>query len=84
MIGCPLGRKRLRDLSGPVGKRVLAPEVIDPEKAALEQVVAQLRGFGLVEERAARLGHHHERTVIEQRIGQSDHDVVVAVSRVDG
>src|ERR1700704_757471 len=77
-----LGWKRLRDFSSPVAEGELAPEIVGPEKAALEHVVAQLPGFGFVEERTARFGHHHERTVIEQRIGQSDDDMLIAVFRV--
>src|SRR5262245_55919358 len=60
----------LPQLAHPPAPRVLAPEVISPQKAALFEVKTQLRSFVVVEADPAWLGHHDERTIEERRIGQ--------------
>jgi hypothetical protein len=69
-------RQRLADLLRPHFPGVLAPEVIGPEKAALQQVIAQRLRLRVVEIRGADFRHHDERTLVERRIGEPDHDVL--------
>ena len=57
------GRQHAADLIFPVGPRVLAPEVVGPEKAALQQILPEIHDFLFVEVDAARLGHHQDRAV---------------------
>ena len=65
-------------------ERVLAPEVVRPQEAALEHVVVQLARLVFIEVRAAGLRHHHERAMVEQRVRQPDDHVVVLLGRSGG
>src|SRR5215813_11330652 len=73
--GIVFGREGLADLIGPPVERAIAPEVVGPEEPALQSVVAERRGFGIIEERTARLSHHDERAAIEQRIRELQDDM---------
>src|SRR2546428_1052556 len=75
------GGKRFAELGDPRIPRVLAPEIIGPQETALEQVVAQPRRLLLVEVRAARLGHHDERTLEQLLVRQTQQDVLVLALR---
>ena len=67
-------RQRLRHLHRPPLPRVAPPEVVRPEEPALAQVLAQLRRLRRREIRAARLGHHHPRTLEEFFFGELQHE----------
>ena len=69
-----LGRQRLGDFARPDAERILAPEIVRPQEAALEHVVVKLPGFGLVEVRAAWFGHHHADSG-RAAVGQPDDDM---------
>ena len=73
-IGIFRRRQRLADLILPVPPRAAAPEVIDPQEAALQQIRPQVRRFLGAEVRPARLAHHDERAAEERRIGEPHDD----------
>ena len=56
--------------------RVAAPEVVGPEEAALEQVLAQVLGLCRPDVGGADLRHHDERALEDRRIGELHHEVV--------
>ena len=58
-------------LPGPV-----APEVVDDEKAAGQQVIAQRQGFGLGQRHRADLDRVQERVTPQARVGQFDRVVL--------
>ena len=60
-------RESLANLLFPDFPRVLAPEVIGPQEAALEQIVAEPFRLGGVEEGRAHFGHHDERALEQLR-----------------
>ena len=60
----------------PVAQRRRAPEVVDPEKAALEKVGAEALHLRLVEADRAGVLHEQHAAAGEQRIGQLDDDVM--------
>ncbi len=73
-------RQRLADLVHPVLERVVAPEVVRPEKSTFLQILAQPCRLVIVEVGAARLGHHDERAS-RQRVGVGEpHQRVVEVA----
>ena len=74
--------QRFPDFVLPVIERVVAPEIIGPQKPAVEQVIAQVRRFFDAEVRAARLRHHEERTVIDLGIGQPVDAVIEVAGQV--
>src|SRR5262245_53961857 len=82
MVGCQIEdgefgcRQRFPQLPHPPVPRVLAPEVVSPEEAALFEVETQLRGFFVVEAGSAGFRHHHERTIEQRRIRQLDEQMV--------
>ena len=89
-IGCSRSRSTHRILRRPAAPaasrfaavpRALAPEVVGPEKSALEQVLAQVRHLLLVEDQAARLGHHDERAPEERRSVSWQHEVTGFAAR---
>ena len=53
-----------------------APEVVDVEEAALQQVGAQALDLVVAEARRADVFHVEDRAAEEQRIGEADDDVV--------
>jgi len=66
-----------RDVVLPVGPGVTAPEVVNPEKPTLHEVIPQVRRL-LLGETSERFDvlHEHHGAVEEDRIVESDHDVV--------
>ena len=69
-------RQRLAELLGPRFPGPLAPEVIGPQEAALQQVAAQRLGLRIGDVGGANLRHHDERALEERRIGQLDDEVL--------
>ena len=60
------------DLARPLLPRRRAPEIIDPQEAALQQVLAQPRRFFLREFQRADIGRHRERAAEQRIIGEPD------------
>src|SRR5207253_2749467 len=52
--------------------RIRTPEVVRPQKTALEQVVAKMRRFHSADRRRPDFRHHDERTVEHLGIGELD------------
>src|SRR6188472_3686320 len=75
-------RECLAQLPHPPAPRVLAPEVVRPEKAALFQIEAQRGGFLVVKADAARLRHHHERTVEQLLVGEPYEEMFRFAARI--
>ena len=66
----------LADLVLPVLPRVAAPEVVGPQEAALEQILAQPLHFVVIEIERPDLRHHDERTLEELVVGEPDDEVI--------
>ena len=72
-----LGRRQhAADLRLPVLPRGGAPEVVDPEEPALEQVVPELGDLRAAQPDGARVGGHDERAVEQLAVGERHHPVV--------
>jgi len=71
-----VGGQRLAKLRHPVVPRVAAPEVVDPQEAALVEIEAQRLGVLIADERATHLRRHHERAVEELGIGEANQQMV--------
>jgi hypothetical protein len=77
-------RQHLRELAHPPFPCIAAPEVVGPQEAAFEQVLAEPRGFLLIEERGSDLGHHDERTPEHRIVGETNEQRVgLAVLHAD-
>ena len=63
LTGIFAGRQHLADLADERFPGPRAPEVVDPEEAALQQIVAQALGILGGEAGAARIRRHHERAL---------------------
>ena len=67
-----LGRRhRLRQLARPLLPRGVAPEVVDPDKAALLEVLPETRGLLLGELNRADVRRHHVRTAEQGVVGEA-------------
>ena len=75
-------RQRLAHLVLEHLERVVAPEIVSPEKAAAQQVIAQARRLLIVHVERAGLRHHDERALRHLRIGQPQHDVLEVGDRI--
>ena len=69
-------RQHALDLLDPLPPRLFAPEVVDPEEAALEQVLAQPLHFLVAEPRGADVLHLDERALEQLVVGEPDDEVV--------
>ena len=78
---CPEGSD-LPKLALPELPRVLPPEIVSPQEAALDEVLTQTRGLVLVEMGRPDLGHHDERTPKEHRIGETNEHVFRVALRI--
>ena len=60
----------------PVLPRRRAPEVVHPQEAALEQILAQPQHFDVAEAHRAHVGRHGVGAIEERVVGEPDHVVV--------
>ena len=72
----------LADFTRPHLPRPGAPEVISPEKPALQQILPEALRFGRTEVGVSHLGHHDERALKQEIVGQSQEDVIGFSGRV--
>jgi len=69
-------RQHAADLVDPLIPRLRTPEIVDVEKAPLQQVGTKLLDLFIAEARRAHVFHEQDRAVVEQRIVEAQHDVV--------
>ena len=72
---CPGGRTLAISRSHAV-PRPWTPEVVDPQEAALLEVLPQGSASSPLDQDLADVGHHHERALEEERIGHADDEVI--------
>ena len=74
--------QRLSDLRLPDVPRVLAPEIIDPEKSTLDEIVVQMRRILRIQIQRADLLHDDDPTPVQLVVAEVDDRVVVPAARI--
>ena len=71
-----VGREYAADFEAPLVPRLPPPEIVNPKKAAPEQILSQALHLNVVETDRANVGHEDERILEEFFIVESYDDVV--------
>ena len=79
--GVFIGRQHAPDFPPPMVPRRDAPEVVDPQEATAQQVVAQALDFEGIQADRADVRHEDERVVEQLLVVQRHHNVVRIVAR---